>query len=1092
MNIILSKTISYQNNNLIGLHNLNLSDKSSETLGLLNGSRKLQTLGVYTGGIGLEYRQQPTGIYGVAITFQPAIEKNSLRSISLNLSFDNISGHPFATTGIFSVENNPAGYDYDYFSFDPINNIVPVDTTTTSLSSLSSASISLTPLLSGFIYNSSWTRNKFVAIAIEPKNILPGARDFTVDSINITYYASKPSEPINLKASGSDASAYLSWNAPLDNGGDAVVGYLIQYADITNGFSKWLTNSDYASTTGLFVNNLINDNEYIFRVAAFNRVGTGIFSLESNSVIPEKPRVVTPLNFNNANYTRIRLRRDLSSNWSGINPVLALGEPGYETDTKRLKIGDNFSEWNDLDYLKVDNKSIDFPTPEPVYIVVGDSPINENNPRVICNLTNNEKLNLVGGNGINLTYNNNFKAVTFNLDQVFTPFNSGTIYSPSANGRPGTVYYDDKYMYFCVATNTWKRTLLSQSVWFAIDNIEISNTSGIYPSLTSISLSGNNLIITSDGDPYPAKASRNLTNHGEILRSDFYNNYEIADQDYNFIFRYRGGSNTSSPQTAINSINGIFNNGVIFSHCSAGNEPISVYNPPSGFNFNRIFFGSFFQLDDCGGYVNFNRQYIYQHGGFARVCWNDPKVYNSNLYYSSSNYNGDYFRHSNGHSKILGFCFDGYPIYGPFGYTNSETPTEGIALMTSSYITKTSDDHRPDGWKFTNSIVVNDISYGLSAGAFIQDFMYSEGSGLLDQYNGRFAVTPEYPEGTYAYYLTFTNSGLLIPQYPYIVGDYTKQIISQQVPGVSLNPLTVDGYYPLFTQPSPAVQYGILNGGDGGYTAYTIFGQQYYMPNGVLQKTPSTPTNITISEYRISEKATDDSVVGTFNTTDVNTDDIFIYTFASGSNDTNNNNFNIVNNELRLNTILSHDIKNIYNIRIRSTDQTNRFTEKPFDISVLPAKEFISLSITSGIDSLVAGNTHSFGSLVSTTATDLEYLWTIAGTPYASGYSVTGTTLNLLTTNVNNRLDETVNISLVVKSLSAFTMLSTSTSFVLDHSETAKCINGYYPLYQSRYDADRYQGGNGTSHQIILSGVAYWQPNGLVSLNYGNFNCNNI
>ena len=37
---------------------------------------------------------------------------------------------------------------------------------------------------------------------------------------------------------------------------------------------------------------------------------------------------------------KIQLRRDTASNWSTINPILYQGEPGYETDTGKLKFGD--------------------------------------------------------------------------------------------------------------------------------------------------------------------------------------------------------------------------------------------------------------------------------------------------------------------------------------------------------------------------------------------------------------------------------------------------------------------------------------------------------------------------------------------------------------------------------------------------------------------------------------------------------------------------------------------------------------------------------------------------------------------------------
>lgn len=49
---------------------------------------------------------------------------------------------------------------------------------------------------------------------------------------------------------------------------------------------------------------------------------------------------------------RIILRRDSSSNWTSNNPVLLSGEPGYETDTGKIKIGDGSSLWDNLGYLQ--------------------------------------------------------------------------------------------------------------------------------------------------------------------------------------------------------------------------------------------------------------------------------------------------------------------------------------------------------------------------------------------------------------------------------------------------------------------------------------------------------------------------------------------------------------------------------------------------------------------------------------------------------------------------------------------------------------------------------------------------------------------
>lgn len=53
---------------------------------------------------------------------------------------------------------------------------------------------------------------------------------------------------------------------------------------------------------------------------------------------------------------RIQIRRDSSTNWSNINPVLAEGELGYETDTHKLKIGDGHTHWLDLPYYVTNDK----------------------------------------------------------------------------------------------------------------------------------------------------------------------------------------------------------------------------------------------------------------------------------------------------------------------------------------------------------------------------------------------------------------------------------------------------------------------------------------------------------------------------------------------------------------------------------------------------------------------------------------------------------------------------------------------------------------------------------------------------------------
>ena len=49
---------------------------------------------------------------------------------------------------------------------------------------------------------------------------------------------------------------------------------------------------------------------------------------------------------------RIQLRNDLAINWSTKNPILAQGEIGIESDSRKLKIGDGINTWNHLIYYQ--------------------------------------------------------------------------------------------------------------------------------------------------------------------------------------------------------------------------------------------------------------------------------------------------------------------------------------------------------------------------------------------------------------------------------------------------------------------------------------------------------------------------------------------------------------------------------------------------------------------------------------------------------------------------------------------------------------------------------------------------------------------
>ena len=54
----------------------------------------------------------------------------------------------------------------------------------------------------------------------------------------------------------------------------------------------------------------------------------------------------------------IKLRRDTGANWASVNPVLANGEPGYNTTTNQIKMGDGTTAWSSLPYLSAESGNI--------------------------------------------------------------------------------------------------------------------------------------------------------------------------------------------------------------------------------------------------------------------------------------------------------------------------------------------------------------------------------------------------------------------------------------------------------------------------------------------------------------------------------------------------------------------------------------------------------------------------------------------------------------------------------------------------------------------------------------------------------------
>jgi hypothetical protein len=126
-----------------------------------------------------------------------------------------------------------------------------------------------------------------------------------------------------------------------------------------------------------------------------------------------------------------------------------------------------------------------------------------------------------------------------------------------------------------------------------------------------------------------------------------------------------------------------------------------------------------------------------------------------NLYDADGLYKLD----STKHSPLIGFAYDGFPIYGAFGYKNLDG-TGAITRMKSSYQLKTATTR-------TNGPAVAAPYFN---GYFREDYEYiaNTGTDYLDASNGRICKTPEYPNGIYCYFATVDAKWNSV--YPYIVG----------------------------------------------------------------------------------------------------------------------------------------------------------------------------------------------------------------------------------------------------------------------------------------------------------------------------------
>ena len=307
------------------------------------------------------------------------------------------------------------------------------------------------------------------------------------------------------------------------------------------------------------------------------------------------------------------------------------------------------------------------------------------------------------------------------------------------------------------AITSWlQNTTTTGSYYMSGNSTTISNN--ILVNCQMVEYSTNNVFIHTKGIPsYPT---------GPFLDG---NRSQAEDQDAIFKFPLNPTQNSGTPTATTMGNIGVFINGVALfdyrdgvawnpatnSLCGGPGNPPCPGGPGATKDWNRDAILAEMSGFDCSkGHPAMGNYHHHQNPSAFDLDLNVVSTI-CNLYDADGLYAID----STQHSPLIVFAYDGFPIYGSYGYANTDG-TGGIVRIKSSYQLKTT--------RGTGN-VPSETSWPL--GTFREDYEYvnhSSQSDYLDEHNGRFCVTPEYPNGIYCYFTTVDSNWN--SAYPYAVG----------------------------------------------------------------------------------------------------------------------------------------------------------------------------------------------------------------------------------------------------------------------------------------------------------------------------------
>ena len=257
----------------------------------------------------------------------------------------------------------------------------------------------------------------------------------------------------------------------------------------------------------------------------------------------------------------------------------------------------------------------------------------------------------------------------------------------------------------------------------------------------------------------------------------------------------------------------LFNTSDTFSYdtSAGGDQEPTNQNRGDGY-WNRDAFTNEGVTFDAGNTHQAMEQFHYHASPNAlRSTLGDSIDYNPTVVYKGIGKASPYTENFNGtHSPILAWANDGLPMYGPYGYSDPSDATSEVRRMVSGYqkrdgtngstnLAATGRTTMPQ-WVVAQGVRTTrtlssafygpNVSSAFTLGHYMEDYEYkghltsdvtnarfaqyfSASLGIfqsrwfydLNEYNVRYCVTPEFPEGTWAYFTAVDDNGT--PVYPY-------------------------------------------------------------------------------------------------------------------------------------------------------------------------------------------------------------------------------------------------------------------------------------------------------------------------------------